>query len=769
MEKTTTKRKDKKSVNDFEFHERDDWTLFRTLDGIQQRTGIKKIHFGKAVVKELLDNALDASSFCRFGFLTDGGFFIENIGKGLLGNDDEIADLFSINRPLRSTKLYRLPTRGALGNGLRFITGVVLATKGTLKVMTKGRSLQLFPQYHNGKTHYERLGDHPMKGTRIEITIPGYEDKDIFEWGKKAKQLKSETVYKGKTSPYWYNVDDFHALMDSAPEGLTIARFLEKFDGCTGEKSWNISKDFSQKNINKLTINDAEELLRKMQKVTKPVNPERLGFVGELTGFESYYKLRGQWKPAADKMNITTIIPYVIEAWTNNSDKPSVNLFVNRTHVAQDVYTYMLDNNKKQYINDCGISCKVPVKSPKEIWISIITPYFPMKSSGKEPDLSNIRENIFLAIHKAVEKLEKASKASGKKYKKTFKGVVLDTLTQAINKASDDLKYRYSLRQLYYVSRGFVNEILGTELTYNNFIKIITGYENEIGSDLPNIYRDDRGSVYHPHLRETIRLGTRSVETYKKPEWIFNKILYAEKEGFIEILRSAEWAEKNDCLLLTSKGYATRAARDILDLLSESDEELLFFCVHDADTDGTLIYQALMDASKARPQRKVKIIDLGLFPKEGIKLNLQVEKVKKKKVKSVSQYVPPHWKNWYKDNRIELNAMDTQAFIRWLDEKIEKYTNGKLIPPDDIITGEFENYGHSQLKTRIKDKLIKEAEIDERTVENVAQLFPKLKEKYSTEELKHRIEEDLDENPYLLWKKPLQNLTDDAVDDILEE
>ena len=213
----------------------------------------------------------------------------------------------------------------------------------------------------------------------------------------------------------------------------------------------------------------------------------------------------------------------------------------------------------------------------------------------------------------------------------------------------------------------------------------------------------------------------------------------------------------------------TRAARDILDILGESDEELLFFCVHDADTDGTLIYQALADATKARPQRKVKIIDLGLFPDEGIRLNLQVEQVEKKRQKGVSQYVPLEWRNWYRKNRIELNAMDTQSFIKWLDEKMEKYGNGKLIPPGKIITEEFEKYGLSQLKTRIKDKLIKEAAIEERTEEILAQLFPRLQGKYSPEELKQKIVEDLNENPALLWKKPVQDITDDAVDYILEE
>ena len=78
------------------------------------------------------------------------------------------------------------------------------------------------------------------------------------------------------------------------------------------------------------------------------------------------------------------------------------------------------------------------------------------------------------------------------------------------------------------------------------------------GDGLPGMYRDDRGVLYHPHTGETIPLGTRAVEEYRRPAWTFNKILYCEKEGFFPILVDAQWPERHDCALLTSKGYASR-------------------------------------------------------------------------------------------------------------------------------------------------------------------------------------------------------------------
>ena len=70
----------------------------------------------------------------------------------------------------------------------------------------------------------------------------------------------------------------------------------------------------------------------------------------------------------------------------------------------------------------------------------------------------------------------------------------------------------------------------GQELKIGNFTSIITDYEAENG-EIPLMYREPRGSITHPHSCETITLGTLMVETYERPVWSFNKLLYIEKEG----------------------------------------------------------------------------------------------------------------------------------------------------------------------------------------------------------------------------------------------
>src|SRR5688572_24600820 len=92
---------------------REDWTLFRSLGTFGQKAGVTTERIPALVAKELADNALDVAGWCRVGLLGDNGFFVEDEGPGIPGTDAEVAELFSIGRPLASTKLLRRPSRGA--------------------------------------------------------------------------------------------------------------------------------------------------------------------------------------------------------------------------------------------------------------------------------------------------------------------------------------------------------------------------------------------------------------------------------------------------------------------------------------------------------------------------------------------------------------------------------------------------------------------------------------------------------------------------------
>ena len=66
--------------------------------------------------------------------------------------------------------MLRLPTRGALGNGLRVTAGAVLASGGKLAVITRGVRLELKPQ-RDGSTIAKRIASDRQTGTRVEISF----------------------------------------------------------------------------------------------------------------------------------------------------------------------------------------------------------------------------------------------------------------------------------------------------------------------------------------------------------------------------------------------------------------------------------------------------------------------------------------------------------------------------------------------------------------------------------------------------------------------
>jgi len=652
--------------------EREDWSLFRTVEGLQQKAGVAKDKLRRLVLKEITDNGLDEGAEVRVGLLPDGGYFVEDDGSGIDGTPEEIAQLFSIARPMVSTKLLRLPTRGALGNGVRVVAGAVLASQGSLVVITRNRRNVLSPQRDGttSVTHAE-----PVKfpiGTRVEIRLgPALpNDADALFWARIAIQLADKgKSYGGKTSPWWYDAPQFHELLYA--RGKTPVRELvAHLDGCTGAKAGEIvsAARLGRAICQDVSLQQAAKLLEIARENSNPVTPERLGVVGSIFSDSAYscafgFTRFGSAVPLAE-------IPFVVEAGASKTrTKTKLIACVNRTPVTGDIHAARDKRDIDAF--GCGLRHKI-AEAPKDaqfsIWINLTTPYMPITSDGKAPNLEPFLNEICNAVQKAV---RKAHRPDGKD-KLTQKDVVLDNLDALIAEVSGDGEFRFNERQLFYALRPIVMEEAGEELKIANFKNIITDYENEHG-EIPGMYREPRGSIYHPHRSETITLGTLTVENYERPAWLFNKVVYIEKEGFSEALKDARWAESHDCMLMSSKGFSTRAARDLVDKLAEHDEPVTIFCVHDADASGGMIYQTFQEQTKARGARKIKIVNLGLEPWEAIQMRLEVETVEAgERRKPAADYVRERddtapngetWDEWLQTHRVELNAMTTPRFI----------------------------------------------------------------------------------------------------------
>lgn len=565
---------------------------------------------------------------------------------------------------------------------------------------------------------------------------------------------RGEPIYSRKTSPWWYDSDSFFELLKAAGT-RTVRDVMQDFEGCSGQAG-EIASQFRGRVASSLTYEEAEELLRLARSSCKTVPPGRLALLKNgLSG--SYAKEDGTLDQEPGRGSLGAKLPFTVEAWCNRScdEEDYLTVLVNRTPVTGVMQIERSKEKTAVTIFGCNLGHRFTVgRKPVDITINVQIPYMPITSNGKEPDLELFLDAIRNAVRKAAKKCQLANPSS----KGTSQNeVILENLASAIGHASGSGKYRFSLRQLFYAIRPYLLEALGNEEPgYNWFAKVIAAYENEQG-DIRGLYRDDRGVLYHPHLRTEIPLGTLAVETYERPKWTFNKILYCEKEGFFPILQSAGWSERHDCALLPSKGQATKAAKDIIDLIGETEEDILFFVIHDADAYGTVIVQALQEATRSRPERRVKIINLGLEPEEGLRMGLPVEEVKPgKKRKPVGRYVSERWTRWLQTKRIELNAMTTPVFISWLDQKMTEHGQGKVVPPTDVMTDFLTESLHGQLEASIRERILREAGLAGQVQAAMAKLKPALQSR--AEGLGNLVEASLADNPTDSWRAPIERL-----------
>ena len=737
--------------------EREDWMLFRNLSTLTQKAGVPQHRLALLSAKELVDNALDSAengqSACVELTAISNGFVVQDQGRGISDDPEVIAKLFSIKRPLLSSKLIRLPARGALGNGLRVVVGTVLASEGSMTVETRGKRFELYPQ-DTGETLVETFDSDVTVGTRITIAYgPALaKQRDMTSWSEFAISIADMgSQYNGKTSPWWYDEDAFFELLFS--NRAPLENLLKMFHKVSAREA----KDIAAMMPAEITRQAAKGLLLSMRQFSPAPKPTTLGKLGDVFPSFGYANVNGTVELSGRGESCE--VPFSIDAYAQCSDEleeDSIIMMVNRTIITGEMRLIRQKAHELGIIG-AGLSNLFDVGRKKvSLIVNVTTPYMPITTDGKEPDLLRFHDPLSKAIKKAC---SRGRALAPKDESKTSQREVIEYfLEDAIAKASGNGEYRYSLRQLFYAVRPHMLEKLGKEPDYNYFSSVITAIESESGADLPGIYRDSRGTIYHPHTGEEIPLGTLNVERYKRPEYTLNSVLFCEKEGLFSILRESGWPERNDCALVSSKGFASRAARDVLDLLGDSDEPIYFYSLHDGDNAGGLIHQSLVEETKARKGRRVHIVNLGIEPWEAVEMGLQVEHhredVPGKRLLPVADYVAArdngYWADWLQTKRVELNAMTSPQFIAWLDGKFEGLQR-KLVPSEQVIRRTFNQQSEDAIRQALTAKILKEAGINDLVKAAMQQLEGSIEGL----DLTQIVEDGLAENPQNRWDKPL--------------
>jgi hypothetical protein len=511
---------------------------------------------------------------------------------------------------------------------------------------------------------------------------------------------------------------------------------------------------------------EAARLLSRAKLAAREVNPSRLGAIGEgaFAGAYAYNSCYTVLPRGADGGQVK--LPVVVEAWADPAPEDSSAVFmVNATPCVVNASARYERKDKTTVVYGPGL--KLVVKTGKTgicLYVNIITPYMPVTSDGKAPALGLFKHLLGPVVEKAAKRARRIQPRDD--LKSNQKTVVFIHMEAQIKIVSDNRRYRFNWRQVFYRIRPIIKDTLGEDLDWGYFSQtLVTDYEREHGEERM-AYRDPRGTFYAPHGGESFPLGTLQVEEFRRPTWQFNKVLYVEKEGFFEALKANGWPERHDCALISSKGQPTRAARDIIDLIGESDEPVQVFCLHDADAAGTLIFHSLQEETRARPRRNVEIVNLGLDPWEAVELAeagiVEIENVAHDKRQGVADYVDPKWAQWLQSHRVELNAFTTPEFIAWLNGKMAAFS-GKVVPPAPILVERLDDQVRQRLHESIVERVLSEARVDDRVDEALASLSAKLAEVAA--DLPSQVDDDLQEDSQRHWA----DVVDEFAESIAEE
>jgi hypothetical protein len=401
------------STSDALYH-RPDWTMFRSVANIAMAAGVSVERLTMLAAKELTDNALDAgASRPDVGLLPGGGFFVQDDGPGIQTSPEKIAYIFSFNRPLASSKVKRLPTRGALGNGTRVIAGLVYATKGRLRVASGGWVLDLEPEA-SGHTRIRSKKRRQTTGTRVEVwlgKVLAVDDGDLF-WARQAIDAAGDgPIYCGKTSAWYYDSDAFHELLQAAGSRPVRDVLGQDFD-CPAAFARRAAEQFGSRSAESLTFGEAEKLLKAARTASPLIGPDQLSLVGKHLPGTYAKKLRMLDLPPS-RGSVGARLPVTIEAWCHPADGgDALQVFVNRTPVTGEISIHRNQKSKADVaIFGSNLSHRFTVgRREVDLTINVQTPSMPITSTGKEPDLKPLARDIIEVVESAAAKCQRANR-----------------------------------------------------------------------------------------------------------------------------------------------------------------------------------------------------------------------------------------------------------------------------------------------------------------------------------------------------------------------
>jgi Histidine kinase-, DNA gyrase B-, and HSP90-like ATPase len=557
---------------------------------------------------------------------------------------------------------------------------------------------------------------------------------------------------------------------------------------------------------------DVARLLSVMQAEGEPPSPDVLGYVGEESfraRFEAWYGVNRFWyKRVKDEINR---IPFVIEAavaetvhpgevWTGINFSPTfsdplADTWFDVEKVGGHGWRGFL-SNAHVIPGERGATHRTAAA------IHLVCPSLTFLDRGKTrlqvpwgmvapmaKGLWSVAKDLYQEYEQRLhhaEAAERAARARERQAEHTARAqqwslaeAVFEVMLQGVAHASGNGASPYSQRFLYYPVRKLIQQYTDKELTQDYFAQLLTAYQREHGP-LRGLYYDPRGVLYEPHTRKAIPIGTREVESYTFPAWLYDKILYVEKKGVWPIFEAAHLAERYDMAIMAAEGYATEAARVLFEK-ADQDRQYQLFVLHDADPDGYNIARTLREATDRMPDYAVDVIDLGLSFEDALRRGLATEEFIRKKAlpedliltdverryfTGEERRASEHGKRTWTCERVELNAFTAPNLMAFIEERLQAVgVRGKLIPPDEII-GRHARTVYDREIDDLVDRVLHELVPLHQIKRAIAVQF---RDRIPWDETRAWIEEGLEETKAAAWYQVLDRKVPTVVENITDE
>ncbi|MDP9481148.1 MAG: ATP-binding protein, partial [Actinomycetota bacterium] len=580
-----------------------------------------------------------------------------------------------------------------------------------------------------------------------ESRTPDYKDSYLptRDATKRFKYLPSDP-----TSPHWYDEDAFKRLVYShighhrhdGGDDLHLRAFVRQFKGLSAtSKAKAVCDYFRQiKMLSDFGEHDAhvvQMLLDAMKDHSDAPSHTTLGCIGRdhfEERFEAFYGTLVDFDYKKITGTLPTGLPYVFEFAIAELDYQEGDLFtaVNYSPTFGDPLENVRFSSAKiraegidsflddgfahpRYWNDDD-----PEGTNTAVAIHLITPAPLFLDQGKTR-LEGFTDDlegpaIGKAMFSKVKRYYTEGKRRAKGERKRERSERSRTSEGRINKAEAcyqvmEEAYTYStgdgalpttVRDLYYAVRNRIERFgyKADDLDYGYFSQtILPAYRRE-QRELEKVEYEPRGLLYEPHGGKEVRLGTRSVAEYNFPDYVYNKILYSEKNGRVGILKAAGVDTRHDMALIGGQGYASEAIRTLFENAEKGEYQL--FVLHDADPDGYGIARTLREETTRMPGYKVDVIDIGLKLEDALALDKRPETFTRKKKMdgaveaALTDVEREHFlgeektdgngKPYWISKRVELNDLSSPELVAYVEGKLkENDARPKVIPPDEAL------------------------------------------------------------------------------------